>query len=273
MDMSFKRLLGRTYWKLTRNRYGQKLAGWARLPASKACVSNGAPSIALYRTTTGSYYLPTNAPNDVIIRTLIQDEVFEPEILKVAEEFVKPGTTVLDLGANFGQMSIHFSKLVTSTGAVHAFEADPFIFDLLQKNLIENQCHNATAHLGAVFDRAGDSMYYPVQDFVRFSSYGSYGLDPNAIQGRKVPTVTIDSFNIQTPISFAKVDVQGSDLFAMRGAVETIKRHKMPILFEFEQQFQSEFKTSFQDYADFVSQIGYRFDRIVQEINYLIVPR
>jgi Methyltransferase FkbM domain len=75
-----------------------------------------------------------------------------------------------------------------------------------------------------------------------------------------------------------KVDIQGSDLFALRGAVETIKRHRMPILFEFEQQFQAEFGTSFQDYVDFVNSISYRFEKVVLvprplSINYLIVPR
>ena len=57
------------------------------------------------------------------------------------------------------------------------------------------------------------------------------------------------------------------------GAVETIKRHRMPIIFEFEQQFQAEFGTSFQDYVDFVNSISYRFENTVLNINYLIVPR
>ena len=70
-----------------------------------------------------------------------------------------------------------------------------------------------------------------------------------------------------------KVDVQGSDLFAMQGAVETIKRNKMPILFEFEQQFQEQFGTTFQDYVEFVDSIGYKFASTVNLTNYLIVPK
>ena len=59
-----------------------------------------------------------------------------------------------------------------------------------------------------------------------------------------------------------KVDIQGSDLFALRGAVETIKRHRMPIIFEFYQPFQAEFRTSFQDYVEFVNSISYRFEKV-----------
>jgi Methyltransferase FkbM domain len=73
----------------------------------------------------------------------------------------------------------------------------------------------------------------------------------------------IDGLNINTPISFMKVDIQGSDLFALRGAVGTVKRHRMPSIFEFEQEFQAEFGTSLQDYVDFVNSIFYRFEKLV----------
>ena len=69
-----------------------------------------------------------------------------------------------------------------------------------------------------------------------------------------------------------KVDIQGSDLFALQGAKEIILKNKMPILFEFEQQFQDEFQTSFNDYANFIKEIDYRFEKIIMGINYLIVP-
>src|SRR4029077_18213670 len=105
---------------------------------------------------------------------------------------------------------------------------------------------------GAVHDVAGQTLYFPVQDFERFSSYGSYGIDYAGNKGRPVPTLTIDSLNIAEPISFMKVDVQGGDLHAMRGAVATIAKNKMPILFEYEYQFEAELKLSFQEYVDFV---------------------
>lgn len=69
-----------------------------------------------------------------------------------------------------------------------------------------------------------------------------------------------------------KVDVQGSDLFAMEGAKETIRKHKMPILFEFEQQFQQDFNTNFNMYVDFVKSINYKFAETIMGINFLIIP-
>jgi FkbM family methyltransferase len=227
----------------------------------------------LYETSTGRYYLPTDAPQDCVINCIKSGGVYEPEVVETAKAYIRPGSTVLDIGANFGQMSVLFSRFVGDGGQVHSFEADPFVYELLQKTLAANNCQNVTPHLGAVYDRPNQELVYPVQDFKRFVHYGAYGIDPNATAGRTVKTLTIDGLNISTPISLMKVDIQGSDLFALRGAVETIKRHRMPIIFEFEQQFQAEFRTSFQDYVDFVNSISYRFERLVMDINYLIVPR
>ena len=110
-------------------------------------------------------------------------------------------------------------------------------------------------------------------DFLRFASYGSYNLPLNETTGAEVVSLKIDDLQIEKSVSFMKVDVQGCDLFAMQGATKTIKKHKMPILFEFEQQFQAEYQTSFQDYVEFVDSIGYKFVQVILNNNYLIMPK
>jgi FkbM family methyltransferase len=228
--------------------------------------------VRFYRTPTGRYYLPADSRRDVICREIVAGRLFEPEVVEVAKEYVKEGSVVLDVGANVGQMALQFSRFVGEKGLVYAFEADDYVFNILEQNVKANHRHNIRPFFGAVYDCTGRTMYYPVQDFKRFGSYGSYGLDPRATAGRSVTTLRVDDLDIQMPISFMKVDVQGSDLFALRGAVETIRAHQMPIVFEFEQQFQEEFGTTFQDYVDFVSDISYKVVRTVYNINYVIVP-
>jgi len=226
-----------------------------------------------YETPIGKYYLPNNAPQDIIIHMMKHGQYFEPEIIAVAERYIRPETSVLDIGANLGQMTLRFSELVGPQGEVYSFEADDYIFEVLRKNIHVNSRKNITPLFGAVYDTSNKILHFPKQDFVRFPAYGSYGIDPNSTNGREVRTLTIDELDLDMPISFMKVDVQGSDLHAMRGARETIARHKMPILFEYEQQFQCDFKTSFQDYVNFVDEIGYRFEEVVDKINYLVLPK
>lgn len=226
-----------------------------------------------YETPIGNYFLPNNAPNDGVIMTMKSGNYFEPHIIEIAQRFIQPGTTVLDIGANLGQMSIHFSKLTGLTGQVYSFDADDYIFNFLLKNIEANSCSNIQAFFGAVYNEADKILHFPKQDFIKFGAYGSYGLNPQTDEGREVKTITIDNLNIQEPISFMKVDVQGSDLFALQGGEQTILRNKMPIIFEFEQQFQKDFNTSFQDYVHFVDHIAYKFVEVVGDINYLILPK
>jgi FkbM family methyltransferase len=232
-------------------------------------------ALSYFETATGNYYLPRDAAADAIASEIKAGRVFDKEIVEVAKKYAKPRTAILDVGANFGQMSIQFSNLVGDGGKVYSFDADDFIFEILTKNIAANGRQDRVIPVfGAVHNVPGQTLYFPVQNFERFSTYGSYGIDyTGGNKGRPVPTLTIDSLNIAEPISFMKVDVQGGDLQAMQGATKTIAKNKMPILFEYEYQFEAEYKLSFQEYIDFVAQIGYRFESVINGYNYLILPR
>ena len=243
----------------------------SRLPRVVKRKSSG--EIEFYKTALGDVYLPTSAPHDSIVYQMRRGLVFEPEIVETGKRFIRPGTAVLDVGSNFGQMAMLFSREVGPTGCVYAFEAQRQVYDILCKNLDANELTNIKAIFGAVFDEADRVFHFPEPDFKRFAAFGSYNLPLREKTGPEVKSVRIDDLDISEPISFMKVDVQGCDLFAMRGAVETIKKNKMPILFEFEQRFQDEYGTTFQDYVDFTDLIGYRFQETILDINFLITPR
>jgi len=228
--------------------------------------------LTLHKTKTGDYYLPTDAKEDVIANEIINDCIFDVEIYNEAKKHIKKNTSVLDVGANFGQLTILFSELVEN-GNVYSFEADDFVFSVLEKNILENNRKNINSVFGAVHDKDNEILYFPKQDFERFKTYGSYGIDYINKKGREVKTVTIDSLKIGTPISFMKIDIQGGDLFALKGARETIRKNQMPIIFEYEYLFEDELGLNFQEYVDFVSDIGYKFQKVINGQNYLIVPK
>lgn len=233
-----------------------------------------ARELSYFETATGNYYLPRDADGDLIADAIKAGRIFEGEIVAVSRKYIKPGTAVLDVGANFGQMSLLFSNMVGEGGTVYSFDADDFVFDILTKNIAANGRERRIVPVfGAVHSLPNQTLYFPVPDFVRFQTYGAYGVDYLGAKGRPVPSITIDSLGIAAAISFMKIDVQGGDLHAMKGAVATIARHRMPIVFEYEHQFEAELKLSFQEYVDFVDHIGYRFESVINGSNYLIVPR
>jgi FkbM family methyltransferase len=231
-------------------------------------------NLTLYKTVTGNYYLPTDAHADIVANTIINNQVFEKEVVDLASKYIKPGNTILDVGSNFGQMSILFSNLAGENGKVHAFDADDWVYEILNKNIeANNKKGKIIPHFGAVHNIAGEVLIFPDQDFKEFSAYGAYGIDYNATSGRQVKTITIDSLQIEEPISFMKIDIQGGDLQAMQGAINTIKKNRMPILFEYEYHFEEKYNLCFQDYVDFVQEINYKFHKVINGHNFLVIPK
>jgi FkbM family methyltransferase len=230
--------------------------------------------LTLYETITGNYYLPTHAYEDIVANTIKSNQIFEKEVVDLAYKYIKEDTAVLDVGSNFGQMSILFSQKVGDKGKVYAFDADDFVYEVLLKNIAaNNKTDKITPTFGAIHNIENETLYFPVQNFEKFGAYGSYGIDYNASKGREVKSITIDSLNIREPVSFMKIDIQGGDLQAMQGAVKTIEKNKMPILFEYEYHFEDDYNLSFQEYVDFVREIGYVFKKVINGHNYLIVPK
>jgi FkbM family methyltransferase len=246
----------------------------------KMCLAHDAQlrterELQLFETAIGHWWLPV-APGDVVVNAIKGGCIFDAPIVREAERHIRPGTVVLDVGANFGQMTVLFARLVGPRGHVHAFEAEPFVAGILQKNVEANGVSECvTIHRGAVWHSSGINLVFPQPDLKEHGSFGSYGVVPKASEGRAVRSLTIDGLNIAGPISFMKIDVQGSDLFAMYGARATIGRERMPIIFEFERVFCQAFGTSFSDYADFVDSAGYSFVRTIHldGDNFLICPR
>jgi len=242
----------------------------------KRLVSGGSKKtrrLTLHKTITGNYYLPTDAVDDIVANTIINNQVFESEVIELAKKYIKPNTSVLDIGANFGQMSVLFSNMV-GEGKVYSFDADDWIFEIFTKNIeANNKQSKIIPYFGAVHNIMGEVLFFPEQDFKEYGSYGSFGIDFNASKGREINTLTIDSLNITDPISFIKIDIQGGDLQAMQGAVKTIQKNKCAILFEYEYHFEDKYNMCFQDYVDFVNSINYKFHRVINGHNFLIIPK
>ena len=221
----------------------------------------------------GNFYLPKDFELDAVASTLVRGKYFEPYIIDTAKKYIKPDTAVLDIGANFGQMSMIFSKLVGRNGDVFSFEAQNFVFNFLKKNIEANECKNVKLIERAVYNKDNEVLYFSTPNMTSGAPYSGNTILGSSNMSNGVNSITIDSLKIDKPISFMKIDIEGSDIFALQGAKETILKHKMPIIFEYTQHVQTEFKTSFQDYVEFVESINYKFDSIIEKINFLILPK
>src|SRR5579859_6113813 len=87
-----------------------------------------------------------------ISKNILLDNYEKAEVAFV-QSVVKPGHTVIDIGANIGFYAMLFSSIVGPAGQVHAFEPVPFLYDKLnlsrQENRFENICQTYNCALGA----------------------------------------------------------------------------------------------------------------------------
>jgi FkbM family methyltransferase len=229
--------------------------------------------VSLHETAIGRYWVPDVPAGDIIGSVMTSGGIFDEHVYKLACPWLTADAVVLDIGSNLGQMAMEFAKLVNT---VHAFEAHPFLHEVMTMNFAENGFANIVPHLGAVWDSTDLELFYPNYNSNTFNCRGSFGIDPtadaNTAKGVTVKSLTVDSLNLER-VDFVKIDIQGADLRCMKGMRQTIEKFQPAIIFEYETAFaESKFGETLQDYLNFVDEIGYRVV-VEQHSNYLIVPK
>lgn len=137
-------------------------------------------------------------------------------------KILKPGDTVIDIGANVGVHTVLFSKLVGPSGRVHAIEASPTIFERLKKNLARNRADNVVAHSVAVLDKP-----QRVSVFLHESSNdgSTTVIESEALRRETTLETTIEAKPLDQIIDQAdfrqakliKIDVEGAEWLVIQG--------------------------------------------------------
>jgi FkbM family methyltransferase len=139
---------------------------------------------------------------------------------------VKSGDVVMDAGANNGYVSLLFSKLTGKTGKVYAFEPDSINIG----HINDNMALDKTLDNNIVIE---DLLLWNENTFVDFYEAGTVGSSavwiPDSEKLVKKEAVTIDDWvkrNNITKLDFIKMDIEGAEIEAMEGCVETIRNLK-----------------------------------------------
>lgn len=210
----------------------------------------------------GTYYVPFDSHDDLVISFMKRGQIFDEAVINCIMDQYTPGD-ILDIGANFGQMSVQLGRFIekynltnTTDYCVYSFEANPIVFKYLKKNLELNVPGVCIPKFGAIWDKNGETAFFPYYSRNQEVTYGTYCINFHD-EGQPVTTITIDSMNFERRISIIKTDVQGADLRALKGAINTINIHKPVIITEYETRFAKLFNEHYQDYIDFLDTIDY----------------
>jgi FkbM family methyltransferase len=175
------------------------------------------------------------------LRQLVDREIYcqgvwEPLETKLFARVLRPGDHVVDVGANIGWFSLLAARLVGPAGRVHSFEANRATFDLLQTNLALNACTNITAHCVAVGEENGLARIAPREA----GNAGADGVELASSGVDTVPLVRLDAVLGEARLRLIKLDIEGWEAKALRGAEGLLRRGDAPdLVFEFTPEFLS----------------------------------
>jgi len=164
-------------------------------------------------------------------------------LLQTRKQNFGDGVVAIDCGANIGVHTIEWAQFMYGWGEVISFEAQERIFYALAGNITLNNCFNARAIWAAVGAENGH-IKVPVPDYFVPSSFGSLEIkktDRTEFIGQEIDysedkTITTQMMSIDglklNRLDFIKIDIEGMEMDALKGAESSLRRMKPQLLIE-----------------------------------------
>ena len=162
------------------------------------------------------------------------------ELIKQLIEFLlkkKESVMFYDVGANIGTHSLAIAKTFGAKLIARSFEAQRQVFNMLCGTIALNGLSNVYCHNLAVSDGEFDKIKIPLPSYNELNNFGGLELIPPLRSDNQsmvvnnyeeVATTTLDAFD--EPVDFIKMDIEGMEDKAFRGAQFLMEKYK-PICF------------------------------------------
>ena len=178
----------------------------------------------------GRFEVFANA-DDPIIGAPVLSNRYEPHVTSVVEQLLKPGDTFLDVGANLGYFSLLAVSLVGPEGQVFAVEPNDLNVKLLESSLKANDFGNVHVMQLAAAERIETLLLHSTIGNGTTSALREHEL----FSGRTIPGLPLDIMlsGRAKPVALIKIDVEGFEYRALRGAQNLLRDDRPEIIFEF----------------------------------------
>lgn len=185
---------------------------------------------------------------------------FEAGLFDYLRKTIKEGDVILEIGANVGIFTVVLARWVGSSGHVYAFEPAPEASATLRRHLALNQVEDRVTILpDAISDAPGHSAFYVVGTSGENTLSGKHSRIPSADR-IEVQVTTIDMFCRERSIAptLIKIDIEGYEFHALRGALGVIGQYSPGIVVELHPMNWPDIGVSPEYARQFISGLNYR---------------
>jgi FkbM family methyltransferase len=145
---------------------------------------------------------------------------YSEAVVALIRAFLREGSTVVDVGANIGDLTVPLSRIVGDSGRVYALESHPDNFNILCANLALNAIRNTK----------------PINVFVATSqntdtSSKAWGEFAYVSRTWATQFLALDALDLAA-CDLIKVDVDGKELDVLQSGEMQIERHRPILYFE-----------------------------------------
>lgn len=170
-----------------------------------------------------------------ISRTLLLFGQREVEHKVMLERVLKPGMSVLDIGANIGYYALMELGMIGPSGRLIAVEPSPSNVALLKRNLALNGYRDIEVHQAAVSDQIGTRAFF-MSEMSNLNTFHDTGTGSLHLRGDTidVATTTVPTVMAGRPLDLIRMDVEGHEVDVLAGLLPAIERGEMAPMVIFE---------------------------------------
>lgn len=211
--------------------------------------------------------------NQAIDFSIYLTGLFQRASLKPFLAMIAPGSVVFDVGANVGSHTLPLARAVGPAGRVYAFEPTRFAFGKLKKNVALNPALAGRITLEQMMVTAGRAESVPAEIHSSWPIDTAEAVHPHH-RGVRMDTAgafacSIDAYCEEHgigPVGAMKIDVDGFEAGVLRGAQETLRRFRPPVLIELEPcLYDAPGQEPFEEVPRILQQAGYRLYSVADQ--------
>jgi FkbM family methyltransferase len=157
---------------------------------------------------------------------------------RLLDRLVRPGATVVDVGANIGYNAIHAARLAGPRGRVFAIEPTPDNLEVLRRNLAAASLANVVVAPVAAGRTAGRRKLFVRGARSAVNSLFAESCYATVTDVLEVPVVSLDEL-VEGTADVVKIDVEGAELDVLEGMPRLLNASTCAQIVEWHPKLQS----------------------------------